>query len=213
MIERSSSLSTILAERWPDLPAETRAQLVRFYELVLEGNAKQNLTRIVDSAAFFEDNLRDSEELVKSGYLGKTVLDLGSGAGLPGIPCAILEQSTSWTLNDAEKSKAAFLKETALALTLNLKVSSERAEKLLERAQFETVCARAVGKVEKIFGWIGNCSTWNNLVLLKGPAWEQEWAEFQASKHRGKLKINAMREYSVGADLKRRLLVNLIREK
>jgi len=209
-----NQFSEILSQGWPELPEVTRSQMLLFYKLILEENQSQNLTRILSAQDFYDSNVQDTRELVESGYLGDSVLEVGSGAGLPGILCALIQPMHLWTFSDSEKSKAAFI-ERALG-SLSLKhggVWAGRAEDLLRKREFCSVCARAVGKVDKIFEWIRECSTWNNLILFKGPAWEDEWKEFQSGRNKNRLTINAVREYSVGVDKKRRVLVNLERKK
>ena len=111
--------------------------------------------------------------------------------------------------------KAEFLRRASefLGLGSEVDVFAGRAEDFLRNNRVETVVARAVGPVERIFGWIGRCSTWNTLVLLKGLGWEEEWRKFQEGGHARKLKIVDEYRYEVGAEKKKRVIVRLKRTK
>jgi 16S rRNA G527 N7-methylase RsmG len=75
----------------------------------------------------------------------------------------------------------------------------------------QSVAARAVGPVDRIYGWLSPCSTWNNLVLFKGPAWKTEWEALSKTKYRNHLKVEALHEYVVGSENKQRVIVKLSR--
>ena len=67
-----------------------------------------------------------------------------------------------------------------------------------EMLKVQSIVVRAVGPIERIYGWIRGCSTWNTLVLLKGPGWDEEWATFQAGKHHRELEIERQFGYNIG---------------
>lgn len=196
----------------PGLDESTIQAIVRFREVLLKENAVQNLTRITAPADFVDGNVIDCIELNKSGLVSYPAMDLGSGGGIPGLLLAAMG-TKGWLLCDSEGSKAAFLARAIDELGLQgaAQAVSGRAEDALKDRKVESVVARAVGKVEKVFGWLERCSTWNNLVLLKGPGWEEEWAEFQKSRHRKKLRIAAEHRYEVGPEKKKRVIVRLER--
>ena len=76
---------------------------------------------------------------------------------------------------------------------------AKRAEDFLKDSTVETVVARAIAKVGKIYKLIRDCSTWNRLVLFKGPSWDSEWKDFQKkSPYKDELVIKNTHEYSVG---------------
>jgi 16S rRNA G527 N7-methylase RsmG len=94
-------------------------------------------------------------------------------------------------------------------------VFSGRAEKFLSdvapKKAVKSVVARAVGPISRIYTWIRPCSTWNNLVLLKGPRWEEEWAEIQGGRYKNELKWVDSYKYTVGAEKKQRIIVKIER--
>ena len=188
-------------------------KLVLYRELVLKENEAQNLTRLLSPRDFFEGHMVDCIELVKSGLLDHRMLDLGSGVGVPGVPCAILEPHTDWVLCESEGRKADFLTQTGGALgLLNVRVFRGRAENWLATNSRDTIIARAVGPVGRIFGWIGKCSTWNNLLLLKGKGWEQEWVASQIEGIGENLRKDSEYSYKGGEEDKRRVIVKLGRK-
>jgi 16S rRNA (guanine527-N7)-methyltransferase len=205
----SAEFAALLAQE-TQIPSGQQALLVRFRELVCEENERQNLTRLLSPRDFFDGHILDCIELENSGFLGESALDLGAGAGVPGIPCAIL-RPRPWILTDSEQKKAQFIARAAEELGLKeVSARGERAEAVLKRERVETVVARAVGKIAKIYVWLKDCSTWNKIVLLKGPGWEQEWAEFLESPHRNKLLVSRIHDYQVGSDHKARRLIELV---
>ncbi len=207
----NSELRQILERDFPSIQGEVLARVLRFYDLLVAENAVQNLTRLISPQDFAEGHLVDVLELRKSEFLRFPAMDLGSGGGVPGLLAACFS-AEPWLLVDSEKKKADFLSRAAAELGLShVRAFGERAEDVLKRERVQAVVARAVGTLTKIYTWIRPCSTWNNLVLLKGPAWEEEWTEFSRGKWKSELKILRQAEYVVGAEEKRRRLVLLQR--
>lgn len=203
----------LLVERYPDLEGERVEMLSRYRDLVVEENGRQNLTRLVEPRDFVSGHIIDCVELLRSGLVSFPAVDLGSGAGVPGIPCAILGEG-QWTLVESEKRKAEFLFATTTHLGIGdrVAVSSERIEGFLSKGvSVGSIVARAVGPVERVYEWIRKCSTWNSLVLLKGPGWGEEWSRFLLSSRRRELRIAGEHEYFVGEEKKRRLIVRIER--
>jgi 16S rRNA (guanine527-N7)-methyltransferase len=190
--------------------------LVRYRSLLIAENRIQNLTRILDPVDFFESNVLDVVALEASGFLGDDLhLDLGSGGGVPGLLSACIATDRRWHLSDSEGRKAEFLTRAARDLGLaNVLDVGGRAEAMLSggtRGPF-VVVSRAVGPVERIFNWIRDCSTWNTLVLLKGPSWDTEWLDFQRSPRRNKLSLVGEYSYNVCEGKKSRRIVRLVRK-
>ncbi len=190
----------------------TIKKLVSFREKLLVENKRQNLTRITEPQEFYDLNLIDVQELLTSGFLDFPAMDLGSGAGIPGLVAGIFEENP-WILVESEKKKAEWLKRMTQEMNLkHVKVFPGRAEKYLEINAVSTIVARAVARVDRIFNWLEKCSTWNSLILLKGPAWEEEWNSFQKKKKASQLEIKGTHEYSVGPDKIKRIIVRIERK-
>lgn len=208
----SQSFLDALKDAWNELDNEQVARISRFRDILLEENTKQNLTRLTEPKDFIEGHLVDVKELLAWGEIGQSVMDLGSGCGVPGLLSAVLDDR-KWILAESEGRKAAFLESAAHELGLNerVRVFSGRAEIFLKKQPVDTIVARAVGPVERIYAWIRDCSTWNNLVLFKGPSWEREWGEFEVGRYSGELKIASARDYVVGEEKKQRKIIHLLR--
>ncbi len=137
----------------PQNPPSAPAQLERFGGLLLEKNRVMNLTAITDPADVATLHMLDCAALLTCGaFAGKTLIDVGTGAGFPGVPLKILEPTLSVTLLDALGKRVDWLNETAAALELkDIAVVHGRAEEagrdpaLRERFDFAT--ARAVAEL------------------------------------------------------------------
>ena len=118
----------------------------RYLELLLEWNEKFNLTAITDKDEIEEKHFIDSIELVKFfDVKNKTLLDVGSGAGFPGIPLAIVEPTLQITLLESNGKRVSFLREVVKELDLkNVEIIQGRSEELGTREKYDIVTARAV---------------------------------------------------------------------
>ncbi len=138
---------------WPvALTAAQIAALVQGYGLVRVANEHLNLTRLLEPADYWEKHLWDSLQglaLLELPPEGRAI-DVGSGAGFPGIPLAICLPTWQFTLLDSTQRKVAFLQELAESLALsNVKAVAGRAETLGHegdfRARYDLATIRAVG--------------------------------------------------------------------
>jgi 16S rRNA (guanine527-N7)-methyltransferase len=209
----SDEFKNLLFARTNGLGPGAIDKLVCFRELVLEENRRQNLTRLTKPQEFFNGHVIDCLELKNSGFLSFPAMDLGSGAGVPGLLCTLLGVGP-WILAESEKKKAEFLVRSARELGIQdgVTVFSGRAEDFLKKCKpIPTVVARAVGPVDRIYGWIRRCSTWNTLVLLKGPSWNDEWSRFLRTRWGKELRIMQEHRYSVGEDQKQRSIIQIER--
>ena len=118
------TLAASLPAAWPEAAAA-------FVDLLLTVNEHRNLTRVVEPAAVARDHLLDAiAALPRLDVLAPaSVVDIGSGGGIPALPLALARPMLHWTLVEATRSKAAFLREAAATLGLsNVDVLAERAE-------------------------------------------------------------------------------------
>ena len=125
--------------------------LLRFGELLLEKNKVMNLTAITDPADVASLHFLDSAALLTLAELkGKTVVDVGTGAGFPGMPLKILEPSIRMTLLDALGKRITFLQEVCDELGLqNVQCVHARAEEVAaaHRQGFDFAVSRAVANL------------------------------------------------------------------
>lgn len=128
---------------------ETRLRAISIYiDLLLKWNARINLTAIREPNEIVQRHFGESLFAAKyllDQHLPQAAIDLGSGAGFPGVPFAMLAPEVGVTLIESQQKKATFLKELIYALGLkNVKVFSDRAENYPDTA--DLVMLRAVEK-------------------------------------------------------------------
>jgi 16S rRNA (guanine527-N7)-methyltransferase len=127
-----------------------REQLGRYLDLLLEANAKFNLTAVRDPDGIRVRHFEDSLKLLEAAdFTGKSVLDVGSGAGFPGLVLRIAQPSVKLTLLDATGKKVRFLQSVCDALGFSdVSCVHGRAEELghdkAYRERFSIVTARGV---------------------------------------------------------------------
>jgi 16S rRNA (guanine527-N7)-methyltransferase len=128
-----------------DLDEAQLAKLVAHLDLLDEWNTRFNLTAIRDRSAQLSKHLLDSLTVLP--YLqGERIADVGSGAGFPGIPLAIVEPHRHFALIESTGKKCRFLEHVRDTLQLgNVEVVQSRAESYQPEIRFDTVIARAVG--------------------------------------------------------------------
>ena len=138
--------------------AAQQLQFQRLYELVLEGNRQLNLTRITEPLEFWEKHLWDSLRgiapllSIETPQNGASLqaIDIGTGAGFPGIPVAIALNHCTVTLLDSTRKKIAFLQTLLTDLSIqNANTAISRAEEVGQMPQYRQIydlaLVRAVG--------------------------------------------------------------------
>jgi len=173
-------LNALLAEAGLEtLNVETASQFEVYLSLFLRWNARINLSSIRNEERVLSLHLVESIALTRALPGGvATLLDFGSGAGLPGIPIAICRPEIAVTLAESQNKKAAFLQEAIRELGISAKVHAGRAEAL--RTEFDCVVLRAVDKMPKAVaaavklvgpgGWLALMTTGTELEKLKAAA-------------------------------------------
>jgi 16S rRNA (guanine527-N7)-methyltransferase len=146
VIELNALLSPFLTRT---LSQEQLDQIQRYLDLLLKWNAKISLTSVLDPKEIvrrhFGESLFAGERLLVGG--ASTLIDLGSGAGFPGLPIKILAPALQVTLIESQQKKVAFLREVIRGLALSgVSVEARRAEECPLRSQIVTM--RAVDKFE-----------------------------------------------------------------
>ena len=118
-------------------------QLIAYADLLEKWNRAYNLTAIRDRREIFSRHLIESLSIAPF-VTGRRRLDVGTGAGLPGVPLAILEPSVTYILLDSNGKKTRFLTEVKRSLCLsNIEVQTARVEKWDPDEPFDAVVTRA----------------------------------------------------------------------
>ena len=126
-----------------DLPETVPAQLIEYLELLVKWNKAFNLTAVRDPSEMVSKHLLDSLAVLP--YIGDGLIaDVGSGAGLPGIPLALARPQTRFVLLDSNGKKTSFLIQAKRLLELdNVEVVNQRVEDYRPELYFDAVIARA----------------------------------------------------------------------
>ena len=131
-----------------DLPEHLRGRLAAHLELIEKWNRVHNLTAVRDTAQMVVLHLLDSLTLLPHLGNARTVIDVGSGPGFPGIPLAIARPELSITLLDSSHKKCAFLEQARSELGLaNITVVCERVQQYQPEQGFDAVVSRAFAEL------------------------------------------------------------------
>lgn len=160
------------------LSAAQRESLLAYVALLVKWNKAYNLTAVRDPEDMVGRHLLDSLAILP--YVkGPRVLDIGCGAGLPGLPLAIALPDIHFTLLDANAKKTRFVTQAAAELGLaNVEVVQERMERYRPAQKFATLMARAVASVAEILRAAQHLSADDGeFLLMKGVYPGQELAD------------------------------------
>lgn len=136
-------LASGLAEMGVAADAATQQKLLDYLALLEKWNKVHNLTAVRDMADMVTLHLLDSLSVLPH-ITSATLLDVGSGAGLPGIPLALLRPELRVTVMDSSHKKASFMRQAKAVLGLdNLQVVCGRVEEYQPEAKFGTIISRA----------------------------------------------------------------------
>lgn len=157
-------------------------KLAKYYDLLLEGNRKCNLTAILEEKEVAVKHFLDSFSclLAVSIQLNDKLLDVGTGAGFPGLPLKLMNNSLQVTLLDSLQKRVAFLQETILALQLSgIQAVHGRAEdigrSLKYREQYDLVTSRAVARLAVLAEYCLPCvKVGGYFIAQKGPVVTEE---------------------------------------
>ncbi len=120
------------------------ARLIAYLELLIKWNRSYNLTAITDPQKILSHHLLDSLSILKWFTHCDLALDVGSGAGLPGIPLAIAAPACNWTLLDSNGKKTRFMQQAlAVCAVNNATVVKSRVEDYHAPGAFDVIVSRA----------------------------------------------------------------------
>ena len=164
-----------------NLSKEQLEKFSLYAALLKEWNEKMNLTSITEEGEVFEKHFYDSALVLKSYSLrGRKVVDVGSGAGFPGVVLALLEPECEVYLIDATKKKFLFLEEVKTKLGLsNLHFIVGRVEDLPSyRESFDACISRGFASL-RVFAEVGAPLIFvtGTLIAMKGSKADEEIAE------------------------------------
>lgn len=190
------TLSTALGRHGIELADEQVALLDRYCQRLWDWNSRFNLTRHTDFEKFVARDVADCQWLERFLESGESVLDVGTGGGVPGVVLAILRPDLEIALCDsvAKKAKAvaAIVEETGLKIP----VHHAAAQDVIQRERFDTLVVRAVAPLAKLLAWFKpHWDRFDRLLVLKGPAWVAERAEARERRLLAGLRISKLATY------------------
>jgi 16S rRNA (guanine527-N7)-methyltransferase len=157
------------------LPDAARAKLVLYLDLLGKWNATYNLTAIRDRDQMVSHHLLDSLSVAKHIVTG-SILDVGSGGGLPGIPLALWAEAClpdlRVTVLDSNRKKSAFLRQAQIELKLaNFEVCGERVESWQPSQRFDQIISRAFSDLGEFFQLTRHLGCPSSVAQADGTRW------------------------------------------
>ncbi|MCI0661023.1 MAG: 16S rRNA (guanine(527)-N(7))-methyltransferase RsmG [Acidobacteria bacterium] len=141
-----------------------------YYRLVMKWNERLHLTTLTSPEIFYQRHIMESE--MASGLIRiatRTLWDLGSGLGIPGLPIAVLRPETEISLVESSRAKAVFLEEAIITLGLkNAAVIHDRIENLKRAPESSCLTARAIEKMERLIPQIFRLGSACSQLLIYG---------------------------------------------
>lgn len=140
-----------------EISQENVKQFYKYMKLLLEWNEKMNLTAITDPEEIILKHFVDSLTIMPYLSNANTILDVGTGAGFPGLPLKILEDNKEFTLLDSLNKRITFLQNVISELELkNVQAIHGRAEEYIsqKRESYDIVTSRAVAKLNVLIEYM-----------------------------------------------------------
>ena len=192
------------------LTNDQEVQLERFVDFMLAFNAHTNLTSITEPTDIVIKHIEDSLALYHHvQWRGQSVLDVGTGAGFPGIVLLIMDPTIQLTLLEATTKKAVFLQAALDHLGLQARVVNERAETWISshRESFDIVTARAVAPLPVLVEWcVPYVKVGGSFIAMKGHV-EEEVIQANAALRQTNAEIGQIVSYELSQNKGSRTLV------
>lgn len=159
--------------------------LIAYIQLLSKWNHVYNLTAVRDPVAMVVTHLLDSLSLLVPTIVpaiasffpvGKTVLDVGAGAGLPGFPLAIVRDDLHLIELESSNKKARFMQQAVLELKLrNVTVACARVERYQPDVPVDIIVSRAFASLAQMLTLTGHlCSDYGDILAMKGKPTDEE---------------------------------------
>ena len=195
------------------LPETAAVPMARYGQLLLETNQVMNLTAITDPADVAALHFLDSAALLsEADFKNKTVADVGTGAGFPGLPLKIAEPSIHLTLLDAQGKRVRFLETVCQELGLtDVECVHARAEEFAahRRESFDLVTSRAVAALPVLAELcLPLVKVGGAFLAMKSVDSDEELAQAKRALETLGGRVEALRDYAIpGTDVRHRLII------
>jgi 16S rRNA (guanine527-N7)-methyltransferase len=180
------------------------ARLLALTGELAEWNKTHNLTAITEPEAMLTHHLLDSLA-IQADLVGERIADVGTGAGFPGLPLALVNPDRQFTLIDSNNKKIRFVTHAVALMGLaNVTPVHARSEALRPAEPFDTVVARALAPLPRLLPWVAPlCGRDTRVLAMKG-----RWPESELKELPKNWRLAGSRELKVpGLDAARCLLV------
>lgn len=168
-----------------NLSEETQDKLIDYIELLHKWNGIHNLTAITDPFEMIQKHILDSLSVYPflKESLAKTILDVGTGAGLPGIVLALSCPDRHFVLIDSQQKKINFVQHVVLSLKLeNVSLICKRVEDYQPKQLFDWVISRAYASLSEFVQTTEHlCQTEGRFIAMKGKISLEEQQDLPAS--------------------------------
>jgi 16S rRNA (guanine527-N7)-methyltransferase len=207
----SQILEQGLQELGITLSTSAQQQLVTYVELLAKWSKVYNLTTVREPAEIITHHILDSLAVVPYLKNVTTVLDVGTGAGLPGIPLAIARPDISFKLLDSQQKKINFVQHVITSMQLaNVSALWSRVESLSGDYMPDMVISRAFASLSDFVTLIANvCDSSTQIVAMKG---RKEQVDSEQEQLPGMFKVTRIQELYVPGLSAERCLVFLTKQ-
>lgn len=181
---------------------------LEYAELLLKWGKAFNLTGARDAPTIITQHIQDSLSLLPFLTDTRTILDVGTGAGLPGIPLAIARPDLKFILLDSTRKKINFVQHVVTSLQLaNVDPRCARVETLVDQLPADMIVTRAVASLGEFAGLIrAICSPDTKIIAMKG---RRDQAELEAQQLPADFKLLNIEDVKVPGLAAERCLVFL----
>lgn len=193
-----------------NLSAEQEAKLLAYVALIEKWNKVYNLTAVREPEAMVTQHLLDSLAVLPHLGAAKSLVDVGAGAGLPGIPLAIARPDLQVTLSDSNHKKTTFMQQACVELGLtNAKVVCERVERVQLAQKADAVISRAFSELKEFARLAAHLvAPGGRMLAMKGVYPHEELAQLSNKDVPANIKAEHVIPLTVpGLDANRHLVV------
>lgn len=194
----------------------TDEQVEQFYNYmigIIDWNTKINVTAITEEKMFIVKHFIDSLTINKYVNTSNSLIDIGTGAGFPGIPLKILNENMKVTLIDSVNKKLNVIRDLSSKLEFkNLEIIHTRAEDLAQnkqyREKYDIATTRAVSNMSTILEYMLPFVKMNGLAIcMKGPNFKEELEIAKKAIEVLGGKVESIESLNVGEELERNIIV------
>lgn len=194
--------------------ADQKVQMLFSYmDYTLSENEKFNLTAITDKSEFFEKMVLDSALVLSGNDLShKKVIDVGTGAGYPGMVLKILSPETDISLLDSTSKKIDFIKRFCSLNNIDICAYSDRAEIFSKKhvEEYDFAIARAVASLNILLEIISPLlKVGGELLAMKGPGYKEEIDNSKKALEKLNLQVTGIEEFVLPESGERRSIIHI----